>query len=288
MLSMTGYGFVEETIGNHQIAVELKSLNSRYLDVFIESPSYLGSYDNDIRKIISERVSRGKVKVSISVKEMASEVSVQVNVPLAGQLQNAYDKLLKELNLKDTIRLDHLIKWDAIFHLEESYNREDIWEKVENLLHKGINSFLTTKEKEGKATQENVLKILDEIDMDLDKIRKLAPSALKDSMERLGRRLTEMLGDHFDEQRILTEGAVLASKMDINEEIERLASHNKQFKESCLNEAILGKKLDFLTQEQLREINTMGSKAGHLDISRLVVNMKNNLEKIKEQIRNVE
>ncbi len=288
MLSMTSYGFVEEIIGNHQIAVELKSLNSRYLDVFIDSPSYLGSYDNDIRKIISERVSRGKVKVSISVKEMASEVSVEVNVPLAKQLQNAYDQILKELNLKDTIRLDHLMKWDTILRLEESYNREDIWDKMESLLHKGLNSFLTAKEKEGKATQENVLNILEEIDTDLDKIRKLAPGVLNDSKERLKKRLLEMLGNHFDEQRILAEGAVLAAKMDINEEMERLGSHNKQFKESCLNEKILGKKLDFISQEQLREINTIGSKANHLDISRLIVNMKNNLEKIKEQIRNVE
>ncbi len=288
MLSMTGYGFVEEIIGNHQIAVEIKSLNNRYLDVFIDSPSFLGSYDNDIRKIISERVSRGKIKVSVSVKEVVSEISVQLNIQLAKQLQDAYNKLLNDLNLKDTIRLDHLTKWDSIFRLEESYDRGDIWQKVESIIHKGLDSFLITKETEGEATQKNVLDILQEIDDDLDRIRELSGAAIHESTERLKKRLLEMLGEHFDEERILTEGAILASKMDINEEIERLTSHNKQFKESCLHEKILGKKLDFIAQEQLREINTIGSKANNLDISKLIVNMKNNLEKIKEQIRNVE
>ncbi len=288
MLSMTGYGFVEETIGNHQIAVEIKSLNNRYLDIFMDSPPFLGSYDNDIRKIISERVTRGKMKVSVSVKEVVSEISVQLDIQLARQLQDAYNKLLKELKLKDTIRLDHLTKWDSIFRLEESCDRGNIWQEVESIIHKGLDSFLITKETEGKATQENVLAILQEIDDDLDRIRELAGVAINESRERLRKRLLEMLGEHFDEQRILTEGAILASKMDINEEIERLTSHNKQFKETCLNEKILGKKLDFIAQEQLREINTIGSKANHLDISRLTVNMKNNLEKIKEQIRNVE
>lgn len=288
MLSMTGYVFLEESLGNDQFAIEIISLNNRFLEIITNVPSYFSSYESQIKKIIASRVNRGKVKVNLNIKENKPDYDIQLDFHLAQKYYTIYKQMINQLALESKIKLEHILKEDGVFNIKKNRDTDEIWKKTENLFYKSLDLLMNMKSKEGKAIEQNIINILDQIKIDLDKVKYISPKSLETNTLRVKKRLSGILMEQFDEQRILTEVAILASKIDINEEIERLSFHIEQFKQTCFKEVVVGKKLDFFSQEMLREINTISSKANDFDISSLVVNMKSNLEKIKEQIRNVE
>ncbi len=289
MISMTGYGFIEEINGNLQTSAEIKSFNNRYLDIYVDIPKHLAAYEKDIKQIINQQVSRGKILVAINVKEKDPEIDICVDLHLAKKFYDAYKDIFNEFKLDGSVQLNHFLRQDGILTIENNSDSDAIWDNVKNVVSKSLQHFINGKSEEGRATQENILELINKLCQDLESVKSLTPLSLGEYHKRLNNRFAELVGDHqFDEQRIITEIGILLSKSDINEEIERLQSHINQFLNTCKNEAVVGKKLDFITQEMLREINTIGAKANNIDISNLVINMKNNLEKIKEQIRNVE
>ena len=288
MQSMTGYAVIEESYENLQISIEIKSLNNRFLDIYCEIPSILNPYDNEIRSLVSNYTTRGKIKISINIKELDSNIDIKPNVNLAKRYCNAFEELLKELGLDSQIKLEHMLRLEGVFNITKNQNSNTIWEKCENLLHKSLEQFVDMKTKEGKAIEKNIINILDEINKSLIRIKELMPHNLEHNINRVKERVTAILKEQVGEERILMEVAIISSKVDINEEVERLSFHIQNFGECCVKDNVIGKKLDFISQEMLREMNTISSKANNLEISNLVVNMKNDLEKIKEQIRNVE
>ncbi len=285
---MTGYSFLEDIDEGLYVSVELRALNNRFLEIHSKLPQKLLLYENEIREVIKEKVKRGKVELSISTKEMEEMFDVNVNVKMAEAYYDAYVNLIHSLNLQESVRLSHIIKTEGIIISEEKREQEETWNIVKKLLSKAVTRLHDTKKTEGHDTQKNILNILSNIEKSVEEIKKLIPKQIEEFSKKLKKKMDELLGEQYDEQRIAMEIGILSSKVDINEEIERLSNHTNQFREACEKGGQVGKHLDFISQEMMRESNTIGSKTNLIEISNLVINLKTEIEKIKEQIRNVE
>ena len=288
MISMTGYASLEELRGNYRIAVTLKSLNSRFLEVYPEIPQYLGAYESDMIKMVSDRVSRGKVKLSVSIKELEKDLTVTLDKNTFKKYFEELSETISQVNMEDRVRLEHILGLEGVMNVERVRNAELIWKEVSAMMENCLSVMMEQKLSEGKQTLDSILELLKLMENDLENVKELIPLSQEENRNRVLKKLNDMLSERFDEERILMEASILSSRMDINEEVERLGFHIKAFSDCCVNEAVVGKKLDFISQEMLREINTFGSKANNYDIASLAVSLKSHLEKIKEQIRNVE
>lgn len=289
--SMTGYGHNEYQNEEIRMSIEMKSVNHRYCDVYIRLPRQLSCFEDKVRSLITSRVSRGKIDVFINWENIGEGTKeVILDEGLARAYYAAMSKIAQSLGLRDDISSSSLARFPEILRLEKKEEDvEAIWAILENGVNQAIGTLITMREAEGEKLKRSLLEICTSIEGYRMKIMERAPQIVAEYKEKLSTRIRELLENNaVDEMRIAMEVAMFADKASINEELVRLRSHLDQFREIIILDGPIGKKLDFLLQEMNREVNTIGSKANDLDVTRNVVELKSEIEKVREQIQNIE
>ncbi len=288
MKSMTGYGYKEGGSEILHFSVELKSYNNRFLDIYVNLPLAISPLESRVREFLLDRIQRGKVEVYIKMKETQEHLRVTVDEGVVKGYLQALRKLVSYADAPEEIRLSHLLRLEGILQVEKSRDIEEYWKELRPLLDETFASFDASRIREGEALEKDVLHLLEKIEAEVQSIEGRLPELKRFFTETIRARMEELLGDQVDEGRILSEVAVLLVKYSVNEELVRLKAHIEAFRKILKEEGGIGKKLDFLCQEMNREINTVGSKNVLADVTRSVVEMKEALENIREQIRNIE
>ncbi len=289
--SMTGYGREQKIVDQREITVEIKSVNHRYYEFSARVPRLYGYIEEKLKSFIKGSISRGKIEVNVTINNLnGKEASISIDKLMAAGYINALKTANEELHMTDDLTLSTLIKFSDIFNVQKIAEDEDkIWEDVCGVANDALMKFIDMRQTEGEHLKKDLIVKIQNNEEILKIIEKTAPLTAENYRNRLYAKLKEVLEDtNIDEQRILTEAAVFAEKIAIDEEIVRLKSHMKQFRELLETDEPVGRKLDFLVQEINREINTIGSKAQSLEITKCVVDMKSEVEKIREQIQNIE
>lgn len=287
--SMTGYGRGKYEIDSREYIVEIKSVNNRYCDVSIKLPRSISYLEEKIKKEITSKVSRGKIDVFITFYNNSTKgKSIKFNRELAGIYINELRELAKENGIKDEIQVTDISKFPDILTVENEEDEELIWNELKLPLEEAINNFIAMKETEGNKIFEDLTKRIEDIKEKVNTISKNSTRLIKEYIVKLEERIKELLNtEKIDENRLAMETVIYADKCSVEEEITRLNSHICQFKE-LIKENVIGKKLDFLIQEMNRETNTIGSKSSSIEITNLVVEIKTQIEDIREQIQNIE
>ncbi len=291
MKSMTGYGKGEASNESRKVTIEIKSVNNRFLDINTRFPKSLSYVEDTVKKQIQEVVKRGTLDVYYTYEVTGdTDKVVEADIPLAGEYLAAMRTVKDELGLPDDITAMSVLRMpDVLTVTAAEDDREEIKALFEKAAKEAVASLDAMRVIEGRSAKTDLAKLVGNIITSLKSVITRAPLVVVDYRDKLSKRIAELLDQPaVDETRIATEVAVFADKCDINEEISRLTSHIDQFTKALESGEPQGRRLDFLSQEMNREINTMGSKANDLELSKLVIEMKNELEKIKEQIRNVE
>lgn len=287
--SMTGYGRGKYEIDSREYIVEIKSVNNRYCDVSVKLPRNISYLEEKIKKEITSKVSRGKIDVFITFYNNSTKgKSIKFNRELAGIYINELKELAKENGIKDEIQVTDISKFPDVMTVENEEDEELIWNELKNPLEEAINNFIMMKETEGKKIYEDLTNRINDIQEKVSIISKNSTRLIKEYIVKLEERIKELLNtEKVDENRLAMETVIYADKCSVEEEITRLNSHISQFKE-LIKENVIGKKLDFLIQEMNRETNTIGSKSSSIEITNLVVEIKTQIEDIREQIQNIE
>lgn len=289
--SMTGYGRSEMTVGGRHIIFEIKSVNHKYFEFNSRiSRGYLFLEDK-LKAYLQGKLSRGKVDVFLQIETLEdADVQVQVNHSLAAGYYAALQELRERYSLPDEPTLALLTRYGDIFSVHRApENEEEIWQAVQQAAEPAVESFLRMREAEGARLREDILSKAQRILELVGQVEQETPQTVREYQERLEAKIQELLGDaHFDEQRVLTEVAVFADKVAVDEETVRLRSHFQQLEKLIDSQEPVGRKIDFLVQEMNREANTIGSKSVNSRIAYLVVDIKSEIEKIREQVQNVE
>jgi uncharacterized protein (TIGR00255 family) len=285
---MTGFAYREKAGQDISLSVEIKGYNSRYLEIYVNTPPWLSALETRIREHMASLCGRGKVEVQVRVREHNAPLRVSVNTEAARAYRDAISSLAVSLGISEKPPLAVLLEMEGVLEVEKNRDDERYWKAIEPVLREAAGSFTAERIREGKHTEEDILKSLSIIESSLADIASRAPAIEASIKENIKTRFAELLGDKIDENRVLAETAVLLMKYTIAEELSRLSSHLAEFRAETAKNPRPGKKLDFLCQEINREINTIGSKSAILEVSRAVVDMKEALENIREQLRTVE
>lgn len=289
MNSMTGYGFKETIVENTQISVEIKSVNNRFLDLNVNIPSFLNPLESKIRKIVSSKIVRGKIDLTIRVKDMNSTAKVNPDPAAALMYRDAIAKVSEALGYSAaSIPLSLIVSQDGVLNITHEYDAEVYWSKIEPVFNEVFEQFVSDREREGENLKVDLLKKLDILDNCASFFKEWQPKMEQKFREQITTRFNELLGDSADQNRIMTEVASMMIKYTINEEIIRLHSHLSAMRNEFLQNPIPGKRIDFICQEANREINTIGSKNQFTEVGEMVINAKDALENIREQSKNVE
>lgn len=289
--SMTGFGREKMLINGRDILVEIRAVNHRYNELTIKIARAYAYLEEPLRKLIQDSVSRGKTEVSVTITNIsAPDTSIEVNTSVARGYVDALRKANEELCLMDDLSLSRIMRFQDIFTVVRAADDEDaIWNDVKTVASLALDKFVSMRECEGQKMKDDVCGRLKTIEDIVGQIEKKAPETVKLYRDKLYSKLCEVLSDRqIDEQRILTEAAIFSEKIAVDEETVRLKSHISQFNSLIETESIVGRKLDFIVQEMNREANTIGSKAQNLEITRKVIDIKSEIEKIREQIQNIE
>jgi uncharacterized protein (TIGR00255 family) len=288
---MTGFGRGEASGNGYHFTIELKSVNHRFLEIIVRLPKIYGVFEDRIRKIIQQNVKRGRIEVYLNITETQEKKRL---VKVDKDLALSYDKTLKELAaVLDTVYKPDVFRLASLPEVlvieEPEIDLESIWEVCSQALALALDGFMTMRRIEGKKLSEDILSRLDLLSAEIEKIAVRSDQVVIDYQKRLQERIQILIGEAVvDEARIANEVAVFAERASITEELVRLDSHLMQSRLAFNNDEVLGRKLDFMIQEMNREINTIGSKANDLLISQIVVILKSELEKVREQIQNIE
>lgn len=288
MISMTGYGYCETQNEEMHTVIELKSYNHRYLDININLPYYINQLEPEIRNFIGSRVNRGRVEVYLKLKEQSEDISVNIDKDAALSYKKAFEELIEGMGIQDHVHLSHLLRMEGVIKTEIKRDIDNYRKNIEPVLNKALKEFEESRIKEGLKIKEDLNKLTDEILGGIKKIEKVSPRIKDHITSEIRKRFEELLGDNVDENRIFAETAMLLIKFDINEEIVRMKTHLERFGEMMNSEGAVSKQLDFIAQELNREINTISSKSTNLEISSTVLDVKGQIEKIREQLRNAE
>ena len=289
--SMTGFGRGEDTIGGRHIVFEIKSVNHKYFEFNSRIPRGYLFLEDKLKAYIQGKISRGKVDVFLQIETLEeTDVQVLVNHSLASAYVTALQELKERYQLPDEPSLALLSKYSDIFSVHKAPEDEDaVWEAVRQVADQAIASFLKMREAEGARLKADILGKAGEIVALVDQVERHTPETVEHYRERLKAKIEELLQDNrFDEQRVLTEVAIFADKVAVDEETVRLRSHFQQLQRLVDSDGPVGRKIDFLVQEMNREANTIGSKSVNSQIAYLVVDIKALIEKIREQVQNVE
>jgi len=280
--SMTGFGSAEK----NGCRVEIRSLNSRFLDIHIKAPSFLSQFDVPFRNLLKERFGRGKFDVAVSVSEGVS-ADFKVNSEIAGRLHSVFKKLQEDLSLSGEIDINMIAGFHQLYlETDIAYDEDALYE----VFGKAMDSLMDMRKREGGCLAAELLKLVDSLTSMTAQIKDLAGDDVTSQItEKFHERLKALLAEKdFDSSRVLQEAALMAIKLDISEEIARIDSHAKQFREMLSGDDIIGRRLDFIVQELNREINTITSKSSDYAITNLTVEMKSVIEKLKEQVQNIQ
>ena len=289
--SMTGFGRAESQTDSLTISVEVRSLNHRFTDIEIRAPRSLFAYESKVRETISSRLSRGRITLVISLKgEQAPSSEVSLDKQLAGRYLAMLNDLKTEFGFEDQISLAQVISFPDVLSTENSNTISDeIWQAVHATILKALDDLVDMRRREGGEIRKDLSGRVEAISEVLEKVEELAAERRGQTFEKLKQRISSLdISEPIDEGRLEMEIAVLADKMDVTEECIRFKSHNKLFHDLVAGDVSEGRKLNFLIQEMHREANTIGAKASDSDISHLVVEIKEEVEKLREQIQNIE
>lgn len=291
VLSMTGYGRAGALLHGRDIKVELRSVNARFFEYSSRLPRSCAFLEDKLKKLVAAKVSRGKVELSLSIQTVtAADTVVSVNWSLAQGYRAALDSLIEKMELKNDITAGMIARFpEVLTQTAAPTNEDELWQDVQSVALQAVDAFVAMRAAEGEKLKADVAGRLDTIEELVAKIEQGSAGRVQAYSDKLYARLQELLGDrNIDESRLVTEAALFADKTAIDEETVRLHSHVAQYREILALDEPVGRKLDFLTQELNRESNTIGSKCQDVAITRLVVELKSEIEKIREQIQNIE
>ena len=289
--SMTGFGRAEKVIGRYDITVEIKSVNHRFFDLSSHITHGYGFLEDKLKTFLQQYIERGKLDVFVSLEpDEDSGVTVDVNYPLASAYISALRGLSEKFGLNGDISAADMARYPDILTVTRAPENEDeVWNSVRKVTAEALKSMLEMRKAEGARLKDDLSRRAEKIISIVSEIEKRSPETVTEYKEKLQARLKDMLGDiKIDEQRILTEAAVFADKVSVTEETVRLRSHIRQFSDMLESDKAIGRKLDFIVQEMNREANTIGSKCVDAKIAHYVVDMKAEIEKVREQIQNIE
>ena len=290
--SMTAYAIAEKTGNEFEVTVEIRSYNSRFLDIKARIPKEFSLLEEKVKSLISGRLERGRVEITLRMTDTSENAyDFEINEPKAAALHKVLSGLKKRFDIDAEISLDLLTRIEGIFKpVETEKNMDQDWPVIEGCIHEAIDSLNVMRKKEGEFLAEDISSRLDYIGKCIDIIEKESQGLVALYQKRLKDRIAALTKDivEIDPGRIAQEAAFLSDKSDISEEIVRVRSHIKQFGEIMNSDESAGRKLNFLIQEFVREFNTIGSKTGNAGISHTVVDAKSELEKIREQVQNIE
>ena len=288
MTSMTGYSYVETSTETSTVSVEIKSVNSRFLDLTINLPPYLNQLESSFRAIISEKVVRGKIDVYIRVKENESDIEIAADTNAAKAYLDAIKKIADATGYSSDIPLSLIISQPGVLNTNQNYDVEKYGQMISPVLKEALDKFCADRKREGENLKKDLLSKLSKLEECAAFFKEWQPKMELNFKEQITAKFKELLADQVDENRIMTETAAMLVKYTINEEIVRLHSHLAAMKTEIENNPAPGKKLDFLCQEANREINTIGSKNQFAEVGAMVIASKDSLENIREQAKNVE
>jgi len=289
--SMTGYGRAQITVEDMSVTVEIKSVNHRYFEFSARIPRAYGFLEEKLKSHLQQLISRGKVDCYVQIEALESDdVTVKVNHSLAKGYVDALKELAERYNLSDDISVSTLSRYSDVFSIHKNEaDEEKIWNAVKETADVACAKFIEMRAIEGEKLKADLTEKIDVIADNVTFIEKRSPETVKEYHEKLRAKMAELLQDvHIDEQRILTESAIFAEKIAVDEETVRLRSHLQQFTQFLEADGPIGRKMDFLVQEMNREANTIGSKANDLEITSLMLETKSEIEKIREQVQNIE
>ena len=290
--SMTGFGHGEVSNDkNQKVTVEMKSVNHRYCDISLKLPKKLAMFEANIRNIMKEYASRGKIDIYVSYEDLSeTAVSLHYNQAMAAEYMQVFKKMQEDFGIETKITAEALAKYPEVVTLEEVQQDEEVWwELLEAALRQAAEKFVETRTIEGANLKKDLLGKLDQMAADVAFIEKRSPQIMEEYRKRLEDKIKEILGDRqMDDGRIATEVTIYADKVCVDEETVRLRSHINTTKDTLLEGGSIGRKLDFIAQEMNREANTILSKANNIEISDTGINLKTSIEKVREQIQNIE
>ena len=290
--SMTGFGRCEITEGDRKFTVEMKGVNHRYLDANIRMPKKLNFFDSAIRSLLKKYAQRGKVDIFITYEDMSeNQVSLKYNEPLAKEYLTYFKQMEESFGLENDIRVSALSRCTEVLTMEEQApDEEALWNGLKKALEGALEQFVETREAEGENLKNDILSKLEGMLEKVSYIENRSPEIVAEYREKLEEKVKELLADtQMDEGRIAAEVVIFADKICTDEEVVRLKSHISHMRETFLSEeGGIGRKLDFIAQEMNREANTILSKANDIEVSNCAIDLKTEIEKIREQVQNIE
>ena len=289
--SMTGFGRYEIAEEERKITVEMKSVNHRYLDVSIKMPKKLSFFETAIRSELKNYIQRGKVDVFITYEDFTeSNICVKYNKEVAAEYVKYLEQMQKDFSLDNDIRVSTLSRYPEVFSMEEqTVDEEELWKLLDKAIKGAVEGFVASRIKEGGNLRDDLIAKLDGMLEHVDFIEKRSPEIITEYRQKLEDKVKELLGDaQIDESRLLMEVTIFADKVCVDEELVRLRSHIEMTKDNLIQGGSIGRKLDFIAQEMNREANTILSKTNNLEISNHAIDLKTEIEKVREQIQNIE
>ncbi len=289
--SMTGFGRCEVQEAQRKITIEMKSVNHRYLDVNIKMPKKLNFFEAAIRNELKNYIQRGKVDVFISYEDYTeTNVCVKYNKELAAEYMEYLKQMAEDFSLDNDVRVSTLSRYPEVFSMEEqTVDEEQLWQLLDRAIKGAAQGFVDTRIKEGEHLKEDLLAKLDGMLDHVDFITERSPQIIAEYRQKLEEKVKDLLEDvKIDENRLLTEVTIFADRVCVDEELVRLRSHIESTRDTLLAGGSIGRKLDFIAQEMNREANTILSKASDLEISNRGIELKTEIEKVREQIQNIE
>ncbi|WP_418465551.1 YicC/YloC family endoribonuclease [Frisingicoccus sp.] len=289
--SMTGFGRSEIANERQKITVEMKAVNHRYCDINVKMPKKLSIFEAGIRNLLKKYIQRGKVDVFITYEDYTeNNMVLKYNEELAAEYVRVLQQMSEQFGIENDVQVSSLSRYPDVLTLEEqTVDTDELWGVLEEALHKASEQFVETRLVEGENLKNDLISKLDGMLEDVDFIEKRSPEILVEHRQRLEAKVKELLGDStIDESRIVTETTIFADKICVDEEIVRLRSHITSTRKALLEGGSIGRKLDFIAQEMNREANTILSKANDLEVANRAINLKTEIEKVREQIQNIE
>ena len=289
--SMTGFGRCEVQKDSRKFTVELKSVNHRYLDVNIRMPKKLNFFETAIRTLLKSYANRGKVDIFITYEDLSqTQVSVKYNAALAAEYMKYLKQMEEEFGLENDVRVSTLSRYPEVFTMEEqSEDEEELWNGLKEALEGAFTQFVETRKTEGENLKKDITSKLDFLSEQIGFIEERSPQIVAEYREKLEDKMKELLADtQIEESRIASEVILFADKICTDEEVVRLKSHISHMRNTLEEKDEIGRKLDFIAQEMNREANTILSKANDIEVSDRAISLKTEIEKIREQIQNIE
>lgn len=290
--SMTGFGRCEVQEESRKFTVEMKSVNHRYLDANIRMPKKLNFFETAIRSLLKQSVQRGKVDIFIAYEDLSEQqVSLKYNEVLAAEYLSYFEKMQEKFSLENDIRVSTLSRYPEVFTMEEqAVDEEELWKGLKKALDGAIRQFVETRTSEGEHLREDLIEKLDNMLKLVGCIEERSPQIIAEYRDKLETKVKELLADtQIEDSRIAAEVVIFADKICTDEEVVRLRSHIVHMKDTLVSDdSGIGRKLDFIAQEMNREANTILSKANDLEISNIGIELKTEIEKVREQIQNIE